>query len=69
MARISYCDTVQTFAQKVLRLLSYPDEALKIGENARRLVEQKYAWEILLDKMDDAYSSAVTNANNLNVKN
>ncbi|MGA9109163.1 MAG: glycosyltransferase [Smithella sp.] len=66
---ILIADTVQTFAQKVLRLLSYPDEALKIGENARRLVEQKYAWEILLDKMDDAYSSAVTNANNLNVKN
>jgi glycosyltransferase involved in cell wall biosynthesis len=66
---ILIADTEQAFAEKVLYLLSYPAIALEIGENARRLVEEKYAWKILSDKMDSAYSFAITNACKRSCKN
>jgi glycosyltransferase involved in cell wall biosynthesis len=65
---ILIADTDQIFTEKVLYLLSDRDAALEIGKNARCLVEQKYAWKILSDKMDYAYSYAITNASNQNFK-
>jgi glycosyltransferase involved in cell wall biosynthesis len=59
---IIIADTDQNFAEKVLYLLSNNDVALKIGKNARRLVEKKYAWKIISDKMDHVYSFVIANA-------
>jgi polysaccharide biosynthesis protein PslH len=43
------------FAQETMRLLH--DEALqeRLGENGRLLAEQKYDWQIALQKMESVY--------------
>jgi len=41
---ILLADEPQQFAKKVCRLLSSPEDRTRIGDAARRLVEEKYGW-------------------------
>jgi GT2 family glycosyltransferase/glycosyltransferase involved in cell wall biosynthesis len=48
-------DTPEPFAEGCLRLLEQPDLARSIAANARRLVEEKYDWPIVMAKLDATY--------------
>jgi len=42
-------------AEKILYFLNNPDKAKKLGDNGRKLVEEKYSWEIESQKLIDLY--------------
>jgi glycosyltransferase involved in cell wall biosynthesis len=42
-------------AQKILYLLNNPDTMQKLGQNARKTTEQKYAWEKIAEKYHHTY--------------
>jgi len=45
----------QEIAEAILKLVDYPDEAARMGENGRRAVEEKYNWEKEKQKLIDSY--------------
>jgi len=44
-------------AEKIIRLSDKKELAIKMGENGRKIVEQKFNWEILAHKIIDVYDS------------
>ena len=52
-------DGPQEFAANIAHYLSSPEESARIGENARKLVEEKYSWDIVGNKMYDVYTKLV----------
>lgn len=55
-------DEPKEFACKVLFLLKNPDVAKEIGENARRLVEDKYSWVKIWNNMNNLYEKMLQNS-------
>lgn len=47
---IVLADEPEQFASAILRLLNSPEECVRIGRNARRLVEKKYSWDTIGDQ-------------------
>jgi glycosyltransferase involved in cell wall biosynthesis len=45
----------QDFAEKILFLLSHPQEAERLGKNARIVAETEYEWGILTTKLEEFY--------------
>ena len=52
-------ETPQEFAACVLQLLQHPDQAAKLAENARRLVEEKYSWASRVSVYEDLYTQVI----------
>lgn len=52
-------DTPEDFASSVVSLLRDPARRRQLGAAARRLVMERYAWEIVGDRLLDAYDQAV----------
>lgn len=49
-------DTAEDLAAEVVHLLRDPSLQVCLAQNARRLAEEKYDWQIVLKKMDTIYS-------------
>ena len=45
----------EDFAAACLKLLKHPEQGRELAQQARRLVEERYAWEITARMMDQAY--------------
>lgn len=53
---IIICDTPELLAESVLDILSNPNKAQKIAENARKLVEENYSWDKMSQYLDKIYT-------------
>jgi len=49
----------QALAEAIIRLLKNPELAKKMGENGRMLVEEKWGWEKIANKIEKIYWEAV----------
>ncbi|MCL5439114.1 MAG: glycosyltransferase family 4 protein [Patescibacteria group bacterium] len=54
-------------ADLVLKILKNKNLYKKITTNARKLIEEKYAWDKIAKKLDEVYRSVVDSKNNLQV--
>jgi len=50
-------DDPEEFARNTIYLLEHPEAAKKMGENGRKLIEEKYAWEVIFKQMDQIYGA------------
>lgn len=48
-------DSPEAFAESVLQLLQQKELRQQLSENGRRLVEEKYDWQVVLGKLDNVY--------------
>ena len=48
-------DEPKEFASRVVQLLDEPELCRKIGQNGRRLVEEKYNWRYVVSRLDRIY--------------
>lgn len=55
--QVLVADSVQAFAQDVVRLLQDPALQARLAANGRRLAETCYDWQVVLRKMDEVYSA------------
>jgi glycosyltransferase involved in cell wall biosynthesis len=49
-------DDPNSFAEAAVRLLRDPDLQHRLGENGRRLAQEKYDWRVVLQKMDAVFT-------------
>jgi glycosyltransferase involved in cell wall biosynthesis len=49
----------KAIAEKILYLLDNPDKAKKLGNNGRKLIEEKYSWEAEQRKLLDMYEKVL----------
>ena len=52
---IIIADTPEKFAEKTVFLLQHPDLASKIGQCARKVIEDKYDWKVIEAKIHQIY--------------
>lgn len=52
-------DDPYEFATSIAHYLGSPEASARIGENARKLVEEKYSWDIVGKRMFEVYTSLV----------
>jgi len=50
-------DTPEDFAQSTLSLLADPALAAQLAQRGRKLVEEKYDWQVVLQRMDSLYEN------------
>ncbi|HDL64544.1 MAG TPA: glycosyltransferase, partial [Proteobacteria bacterium] len=50
------------FEESILYLLEHPDQAKLMGANGRQYVKENYAWEKVLDRLEEAILSLGTNS-------
>jgi sugar transferase (PEP-CTERM/EpsH1 system associated) len=53
-------ENASSFAEQVLRLLRDPGLRLWMGRNARRLVEERYSWELSVATLEKVYQGAMS---------
>lgn len=53
---IIIADSPREFAEKTIHLVQHPQEAQQIGLRARKVIEEKYAWSVLEEKIKDIYA-------------
>ena len=49
----------ENFAERIIKLLKNKDYRKIIGKNGRKLVEEKYKWESILEKLEEKYVEVV----------
>ena len=54
-------DEPKAFASKVIQLLDDPKLRQQIGQNGRRLVEEKYNWPDVVNRLDKIYEQIAGN--------
>jgi glycosyltransferase involved in cell wall biosynthesis len=52
-------DRPEDFARSVISLLQDKDLQRRLSENGRRLVEEKYDWQVVLGGLDKIYHELV----------
>lgn len=62
-AHLDVADTPEAFAAATLRLLQDPARRRALGDAARRLVQQQYAWPAIGGQLMDAYQTAIEEKN------
>ena len=45
-------------AEAIIKLLGNPKLAKKMGENGKKFVENKYSWEQIMERIEQAYKEA-----------
>lgn len=58
---IVLADTPEAFAAAVISILEDPVKANRLGTRGRRLVEEKYQWQALANRLEDCWFRAVNN--------
>jgi len=58
---IFIADTPQEFADKVVYLIKNPEVARKMGERARKVIEENYNWTDIGKEMENVYKSVIKN--------
>jgi glycosyltransferase involved in cell wall biosynthesis len=53
-------DAPADFAARTVTLLKSPEERLRLGENGRRLVVDRYSWDRIAELLDSAWRQACT---------
>ncbi|BDI33282.1 hypothetical protein CCAX7_53330 [Capsulimonas corticalis] len=56
---ICLADTPLAFATQIIHLLKHPEEADRLGRNARRYVEEHHDWRKIALKLTDIYDEAI----------
>ncbi|MEI6514254.1 MAG: glycosyltransferase, partial [bacterium] len=56
---ILLADTPEEMAAQTVRILKDPALAQRLGENGRKLVEELYSWDAIVDQLDAAYYEIV----------
>jgi len=56
-----YClaDTPLSFATQIIYLFNHPEEAERLGQNARQYVEERHDWKVVVKRLEDVYQSVV----------
>ena len=49
-------DTPESFAKHIIDLIESPDYRRAVGAAGRRLVEEKYSWDVLVQRLEGVYS-------------
>ena len=49
-------DTPEAFAKHINDLIESPDYRQAVGTAGRRLVEGKYGWDVLVERLEGVYS-------------
>ncbi len=57
------CDDPEEFAEHIAHYLNSPEESARIGENARKLVQEKYSWDIVGNKLYKVYAELMHSLN------
>ncbi len=57
---ILIADTPEYFSKQVIRVLNDSNLRESLGKEGRKLVEEKYSWDIIGKKMDEIYANLVT---------
>ncbi len=57
-------ESASEFVAQIKRLENNSDLCYKIAHEGRRFVEERYSWEIIGKKLDEAYREAICNFNN-----
>ncbi len=52
-------ETPADFARKIVQLKHDPDLCGRLGQNARRVAEQKLSWDLIAEKLERVYANAV----------
>ena len=52
---ILIADTPESFAESVVQVLTYPDLREKLSRTGRKLVQEKYDWEKIIQKLEGIY--------------
>ncbi|MCL5432834.1 MAG: glycosyltransferase family 4 protein [Patescibacteria group bacterium] len=60
-------DNSNEIVDLVLKILRNEDLYKKLATNARKLIEDKYAWDKIAKKLDEVYKSVVIPRDNLHV--
>jgi len=60
---ILLADDPNDFAQAVIDLLQNPKLRESLGLNGRKLIENKYSWPIIVEKLENIYKNAIENFN------
>jgi len=47
----------EAVARAIVRLLSHPEEARRMGKRGRKAVEERYCWERMEEKLARVYNS------------
>lgn len=59
---IALADTPEEMAARAVRLLTHPEEAARLGEAGRRVVEQHFTWTRVAGRLLDAYEATIHTA-------
>ena len=51
-------DSAEAFAARVARLLAAPTERIRVGRQARQLIEEQYAWRQILPRVETLVATA-----------
>ncbi|RLI62703.1 MAG: hypothetical protein DRO67_06900, partial [Candidatus Asgardarchaeum californiense] len=57
---IIIADTPEEFAEKVIELLKNPKKAKELGEKGRKLIEEKYSWDVISVKIYKTYDELLS---------
>lgn len=52
-------DTPLSFATQIIHLFNHPEEAERLGQNARLYVEERHDWRVLVRRLVGVYESAL----------
>ncbi len=55
-------ESAKEFAEKISLILNCPNSTLNMSNTARKLVEQKYAWSVIGELLNNTYDSIVSNS-------
>ena len=50
-------DTPENFSAETIKLIRDPELNSKIGSAGRKLVESKYSWKMVAERLNDIYTS------------
>lgn len=54
-------DTTNDFIEEITKLLDNKDLRIKIGENAKKLMEKEYSWKSMADKLNQECQTLISN--------
>ena len=53
------CDTAEAYSEALINLVEDPDKQAELAREARTLVEEQYAWEPAMKKLEDIFAREI----------